>query len=178
VAKRAGLPTSAFYAHFADMRRCLSAAYDAFFERCLTEVERAVDGEASWPEQVRDAVAAALEFLIETASHSRVFAVEGVGIGPPFLERLVSSLQIVAERLRGGRERYPRAAGLPACTEAVLVEGMVSRVRAHLLAEEYALLPQLEEEFVEILLTLYLGEAEAKRVPAAAASPPPRAVPA
>lgn len=164
VARRAGVSTQTFHAHFPDMRRCLSAAHDDFVERLAGQAEAAVNEEAEWADQVRTAVAVGVEFLVETASRARVFAVDAVSAGPVLLERHYASVERVAGMLRRGRERYPRAASLPGCTESILVGGIVSRIRAHLLAEEAALLPLLEPEFVEVLLTPYLGVSEAKRI--------------
>lgn len=164
VTRRAGLSEEDFHEHFADVRHCLTAAYDAFVARLSAQVESAVDCETDWPEQVRTAVAAGIEFLVETASRARVFAVEAIAVGPPYLERYVATVESVAKLLRRGRERYPRAAELPDCTESVLIGGIVFRVRACLLAEEGDMLPQLGAEFVELLLRPYLGEREAKQL--------------
>lgn len=167
VTRRAGLPDDAFAAHFPSIRHCLTAAYDAFLARLAAQMGEAVDGEAEWPAQVRAAVAAGIEFLLETASRARVFAVEAVVVGPPLLERYVASVETAARLLRQGRKRYPRAVALPPVAESVLVGGICFRIRALLLAEEGARLPELEEEFVELLLRPYLGEREARRQAAA-----------
>jgi AcrR family transcriptional regulator len=164
VTRRAGLPRSAFDAYFPDKRCCMIAAYDAFVARLAAQVRGAVDGDADWPEQVRAAVAAALEFLVETASRARVLMIEAAMTGPLFLERYVASVERAAEHLRRAREQYPRAARMPPSAESVLLGGVAFRIRAHLLAEEHQRLAELESEFVELLLRPYLGEQEAKQV--------------
>lgn len=164
VTRRAGLPPGAVDAHFADLRNCLVAAFDAYVERMETQVRSAIDLDAEWSEQVRTSVAAAIEFLLETASRARVFTVEAVAAGPPFLERYIATIERVAELLRRGRKCHPRAAGLPASAESVLLGGISLQVRACLLAEEERRLVDLEAEFVELLLYPYLGERDARRL--------------
>ncbi len=66
--------------------------------------------------------------------------------------------------LREGRERNPEAAGLPALTETLLVGGAAYVVRGTLLAELPLPVGRLERELVEILLSPYLGSAEARRI--------------
>jgi AcrR family transcriptional regulator len=166
IAVAAGVPDRDFYAHFADKRQCLSAAHDAFFERLMAETATAVDPDQEWPLRVRDAVGAALEFIEETASRARFFAVEVLVAGPLILERHVSALNRIAPLLREGREHYPAAADLPERTELVLIGGAAFLVLSSLLAEEPPRVPGFESELVEILLTPYVGRDEARRIAA------------
>jgi AcrR family transcriptional regulator len=164
VAASAGVPRSAFYAHFADKRQCLSAAHDAFFDRLLAEAASAVDGDREWPLRVRDAVAATLEFVGETASRARFFAIEVLVAGPLIAERHASALNRVVPMLREGRVHCPAAADLPELTEPMLIGGAAFLIQSTLLAEEGLRVAQLEAELVEILLTPYVGGAEARRI--------------
>lgn len=165
IATAAGLDDSDFYEHFADKRQCLSAAHDAFFERLLAEAAAAIDPQQGWPWRVRDAVGAVLEFVEETASRARFFAIEALVAGPLIMERHVSAVDQVVPKLREGRVRYPAAAELPDMTETLLISGAASLVYQRLLAEE-RLRPDdgLEAELVEILLTPYVGRQEARRI--------------
>lgn len=164
VAAEAGLPREAFYAHFPDLRRCLIASYDAYFERLMAHIEEACEGEEEWPGRVKAAVGASLEFVLETASRARLFSVEAISAGPALLERRFASTTRLAARLEHLRAHSPRATEIPASTEWVLVAGVYSRITAHLLAEEAGLLADLESELVELLLAPYLGEQEARRL--------------
>lgn len=164
VAAEAGLPGEAFYEHFVDLPRCLVASYDAYFERLMAHIEEACEGEDEWPDRVKAAVGACLEFVLETASRARLFSVEAISAGPALLERRFASTTRLAARLQRLRDHSPRAEELPASTEWVLVAGVYSRITAHLLAEEAGLLADLEPELVELLLGPYLGEREARRL--------------
>lgn len=164
IAAVAGVPRSAFYEHFASKNQCLSAAYDAFVERLLEEARQATDDAEEWPLQVKEAVAAGLGFVAETATRARFFAVEAPTVGPMILERYVVAMSRIVFLLRSGREHYPLAADLPELTEQVLVGGAACLVSSALLSEEHGLLPALESEIVEVLLTPYLGREAARRV--------------
>jgi AcrR family transcriptional regulator len=164
VTAEAGLPHEAFFDHFPDVPRCLAASYDAYFDRLMAHIEDACYAEREWPKRVKAAVGASLEYVGETASRARLFSVEAIGAGPALLERRFASTTHLAARLEHVRAHCPQAAALPAATEWVLVAGAHSRVTAHLLAEEAAMLPELEPQLVELLLSPYLGEHEARKL--------------
>jgi AcrR family transcriptional regulator len=163
VTAAAGLPEGAFYEHFTDKRQCLSAAYDAFVDRMVDEAQQATEETDDWPSQVKEAVAAGLSFVSETAARARFFAVEAPAAGPVMFERYVAATDRIVFLLRSGRERYPHTADLPDFMEEVLVGGAATLVSGALLSEEHTRLPSLEPELVEIILTPYLGREEARR---------------
>ena len=164
ISSSAGLPRASFFEYFDSKRQCLAAAYDAFFDRLTAQAKLACEGEESWPLGVRAAIAASLEFLLETASRARLFMVEGVAGGLPLFERRLALTARLAEMLEDGRRRVPPTSDLPASTELILVGGVLARVAEHLLAEEPGALLDLEPEVVELMLTPYVGVGEARRV--------------
>jgi AcrR family transcriptional regulator len=157
VTLEAGLPQATFDTHFRDLRQCLLAAYDRFFDHLIEEIEDSMDLEAPWPEQVRAGIGAALGFVQESAAVARLFAVEAATLGPPVFDRYTAAIGRIVALLRLGRGRTPQAAALPPLSEAVLVAGAVSLVTAALLAEEQAGLPELESQLAEVLLLPYSG---------------------
>jgi AcrR family transcriptional regulator len=169
VAGLAGVSRATFYEHFESKHHCLIAAHDAFFDRFVEQVERACETEDAWPAKVEAAVGAGLEFLAETSSRARVFAVEAMSAGALSLERRFAHTARLAELLRHGRRHVPAAAELPDSTEWILMNGVASHVTAHLLAEEPIPLPQLKPDLVEVMLIPYLGNGSTRR--AAAAGP-------
>ena len=165
VAAAAGVSMEVFYEHFPSKRQCLGAAYDAFVDRMFDEVEQAGEArEEEWPLRVKQAVAATLGFIAETATRARFFAVEAPAAGPLMLDRYMVAAARVAIHLRAGRDHYPKAADLPEMTEQILVFGTACLISAALLSEEPSSLSSLEPELVEILLTPYLGQDEARRI--------------
>jgi len=164
VALVAGLPPSAFDAHFSGKRQCLLAAYDRFFDRLVEEIEDAMELGAAWPAQVKAGVGAALGFVVESAGPARLFAVEALSVGAPAVERYDAAIQRMVGLLRLGRGRSAKAAALPPLTEAVLVAGAVSLVTSVLLAEEQVRLVELEPRLVEVLLLPYADAGEAREL--------------
>jgi AcrR family transcriptional regulator len=166
VAATARVPTEAFHSHFESKRQCLGAAYDTFLERLIAETLESIDADQDWPLQVKGAVAAGLDFVTETATRARFFAVEALGAGPLMLERHITAIERGVPLLRAGRDHSPDAVGLPPITEPVLIGGVACMVGGALLQEEQAELPAMASELVEILLTPYLGPEEASRIAA------------
>ncbi len=164
VLRRSDLNEDTFYAHFDDIRAALLAAQERFIERLWAHAMEDCDVERDWPSRVKAALDAALRFLTEAPVHARVFTVEVAGSGPVATERQQALIRRLASRLREGRARYPLGASLPESTEQSLIGGITSLISGHLLAEEADLLLTLEPEFLELLLTPYLGSAEARRL--------------
>ncbi len=164
VAAAAGTTVDDFDRNFANLRQCLSASHDAFFSRLSAEVAGAVDDADEWPLRVRDAVAATLEFVAETATRARFFTVDALSAGPMILERETSELARVVPSMREGREHSRSAAELPQLTEEILVLGAACLLRGVLLGEDPLPLERLRTELVEVLLAPYLGPAEAARI--------------
>jgi AcrR family transcriptional regulator len=164
IASDAGVSPKVFFEIFSGKDQCLLAAYDSFVDRLFSHAVSAGARQPTWPEQVKAATGAILNFFSEVESASRVFTVEAPGAGAAALERRITSIDRFAALLRSGRQRYPAAAVLPGATERVLVAGFELLVTVHLLAEEGSVLPGLQPELVELLLTPYLGGSEARRV--------------
>ncbi len=164
VAKEADVSPAAFHEYFPDTLHAFVAAYDVFCERLFEQVANSCESEQDWPGKVRAVVACLLECLYETPGRARLFAVEAVSAGPALLERRIAQADRLAAQLRAGRRHYPDSATLPEATEWVLVAGVVARITAHLLAEEIALLPLLEDDVSALLLAPYTGPAEASTI--------------
>lgn len=74
------------------------------------------------------------------------------------------SIELLAARLREGRDHYADAATLTRHTERVLVAGCASLIGERLRTGGVDALPSLEPQLVEIALGPYLGLAEARRL--------------
>jgi AcrR family transcriptional regulator len=166
VAAVAGCERAIFDQHFSGVRQCLLAAYDRFFDGLVADIGEAMDYEAPWPQQVKAGVEAAVGFVIESAGAARLFAVEGLVLGPAAVDRYEVAIQRVASLLRFGRQHSAEAAALPPLTELVLVAGAVSLVTSALLTEDQAMLPALAPRLVEVLLLPYVGGGDVRALTA------------
>ena len=164
VNRYAGLPPGGFYEEFESVEQALVAAQEAFLRRLWLEVTTACKGPKEWSLKVREVVGAVIASLVEASSLARVFAIEGPGASLAAAERQFAALERLAKLLGEGRRHHSRAADLPAITERTLIGGAVSIVSEHLLAEDPRAIPALQSQLVEVLLTPYLGECEARRV--------------
>jgi AcrR family transcriptional regulator len=167
VCRYAGVPRPVFDECFAGVEDALLAAQEAFLRRLWLEIEAACEAGGEWPGRVRAAVVAVIDALVESSASARVFAVEAPGASLAAASLQFSALDRVADLLREGRRHYPRARNMPDATERSLVGGTVSIVSQHLLAENAPEISRLQAQLVEVLLSPYLGEEQARR----AASP-------
>jgi len=172
VLRHAGVSRAAFEANFATMEHGLVAAQEAFLDRLWLDVAAACEEPAEWAFKVRAALHAVLSSLIEASGQARVFAIEAVGVSLAAAERQFTMLDRLADLLRSGRGHHPLAVSLPEATERTLVGGVASVVSGHLLREDVEALRSLEVEFVELLLSPYLGEQGARRVAASRSRTP------
>lgn len=166
IAEAAGLSIEDFHRHFDGGDQCLLAAYDRFIDRLLDHVEAASAAAVSWPEKVKLTIEAAFQFVYELEPVARMFAVESIRIGPAAMHRRLLSIDRAATVLEGGRTLYPAAEGMPSTTERTLVAGVVTIATQQLLAEEASDLSVIEVEAIEMVLTPYIGPAEARAVAA------------
>lgn len=166
VVRYAGLGADDFDKQFAGVEQALLAAQESFLGGLWLDIESACEGAGSWPEKVRDSVAAVIDSLVEASALARVFAIEAPAASLAAAERQFAALNRLATLLGGGRKLYPRAAELPDSTERALLGGIVSIVCEHLLAEDPQAIPRLRTQLVELLLGPYLGEEGARRAAA------------
>jgi AcrR family transcriptional regulator len=164
VALAAGLAVEDFERNFESVDQCLMLAFDRFHARMLEQIEEACDGIVSWPEKVRAAIAAAIEFIAEVEPVARLFAVDAQRTGPAGIGRLDAAIEQGALRLKHGRLLYPDSAELPDVLERTLVAGVVAITSIYLLGDEGQRLTNFQPEALEMLLSPYLGTEEAREL--------------
>ncbi|HEX6780622.1 MAG TPA: TetR/AcrR family transcriptional regulator [Solirubrobacterales bacterium] len=103
IADRAGVSRTTFYRNFADVDSCLLAAHEVAAD-CLWELASAAfAGAGEWPERLRAALEAAIDFLLSEPTLACLLGAElpaGVVVAVPARERLLERL---AGLLREGR---------------------------------------------------------------------------
>lgn len=163
----AGVSRTTFYEYFANKHECVFAAHHAAFGRLLAEFSRACAVEREWPLRLRAAIAALFAFARAEPARVRLLALQAFATDPATVNQLSICKARLAALLREGRRHTFYGPGLPGLTEEALV-GAVSSVIGERLGHSPAEgLDELEREVVQLLLTPYLGVAEAVRIASA-----------
>ena len=139
-------------------------AYEAAAAQLFDRIERACRGMDEWPLGVRAAIEAVLALLAADPRFARLLLFEPYAAGRRAEIRHEETLAGIAVLLRRGRS--DTAAHLPDLLEEGLVGGLVFIVARPLRAGEPERLACLGPELTALVLTPYLGRAEAERIAA------------
>jgi AcrR family transcriptional regulator len=165
IIRRAKVGYATFYKNFSDKEECLLAIFDAAGEELrpmLAETFRAYDG--PWDEKVAATLQALFEAIAAWPNVARVCLVEALTAGPVAVARYEQALERFEPLLRPGRELNERNADLPDTLEATLFGGVFWIAYQRLIVGEADKLLGLLPETIELVLSPYVGEAEAVRV--------------
>jgi AcrR family transcriptional regulator len=166
IAKRASVSSRDFYAIFDSKEACFLAALDAILVHLRAVIVDAVDREDAWSRRVIAAVAAVADLFAAERQVARFCLLGSISATPAISARLREAVLAAAPYLRQGRAESRTALALTESTEDSLLGGVVfSASRALLNGED--LRPHLPE-FVEFLLTPYLGLEQARVLAAGA----------
>ena len=162
VLARAGVSRRTFYEQFEDKEACVLAAYEDAERRVWAVAAAAVKGAPDeWPTRVHAALAAVLDFVAAEPDTARLFTLEARAVGPQMAARHGAVLDRAAALLRAGngkaaaRRDRPNVVVLPDSTERTLVGNVVALVGSYVLSGATELLPSLEPQLGEHLLTPY-----------------------
>lgn len=166
IVKRAGISRATFYEHFENREDCLLAGFaDAERELQRRVAKTAETGE--WPDRVRAALTAFLDYCASEPALARTCLVESVTAGPVAMERYEHALTSFAPLFRDGRDYLDRASELPDDLEDLIIGGIVWMVHQRLLRNEIDEITGLLPTMLEFALVPYLGEERAAEVIAA-----------
>jgi AcrR family transcriptional regulator len=164
VARYADLSRARVEAHFESVESGLLATQRAYLERLRLDALDACAGSSDWPRRVRAALTSVIGSLAESSQLARVLSMEIAGASLGAAENRFEMLDGFAIVLAEGRIHSPAAASLPPLMEQMIVGGLASVIARHLLAEEMDALMAVTPELVELVLTPYVGVAEAGRI--------------
>jgi AcrR family transcriptional regulator len=168
IVKRAGVSRATFYEHFENREDCLLAGFaDAEKELQRRVAEAAEAGE--WPDKVRGALTAFVDYCASDPALARTCLVEAVTAGPVAMERYGRALTSFAPLFHEGRDYLDAAGELPDDLEDLIIGGIVWMVHQRLLRNEIGEIPGLLPTMLEFALVPYLGEERAAKVIAAQA---------
>jgi AcrR family transcriptional regulator len=168
IVKRAGVSRATFYEHFENREDCLLAGFAEAEEELHDKLAEATKA-GEWPDRVRGAVTAFVDFCASKPALARTCLVESVTAGPVAMERYEQALTRFAPIFRDGRDYVGGAAELPDDLEDLIVGGIVWMVHQRLLRNEIDQIPGLLPTMLEFALVPYLGEERAAEIVAAQA---------
>ena len=170
IAKTARVALSTFYEHFASKEEAFLAAFDNDVEAAKEVFEELLDPDMPWTEQVAVGLEIFIELVLAEPSRAKLCLVASQSAGTAAFKRYQATLERVAPKLREGRALNPMAAKLPDALEMALAGGVAWLVHQRLVKDETGELRKLLPEMVQLTLTPYVGEGEARRAAQAAAT--------
>lgn len=166
----AGISRRTFYDTFAGKDDAFLAALDAVIAHLLERVRAAGAASDSFPDGVRECLAAFVHFITDETQYADVLLIESLSAGPEAIERRTATIKVFAEMLRKGAERYLTGRLPPDLTAETIVGGIYEVTYSRVIAGEAKQLPSLQADLAFSLLQPYIGH-EAASVEAAK---PPR----
>jgi AcrR family transcriptional regulator len=161
IVKRAGVSRATFYEHFDNREECLMAGFDEAGAELQQRMEAAAEEATDWPDKVRAALAAFLEYAEANPALARTCIVESVTAGPAAMERYERALRTFVPLFRLGREVDEANDELPDELEDLVIGGLVWMVHQRLLRNEVDEIPGLLPTMLEFALVPYMGEQRA-----------------
>jgi AcrR family transcriptional regulator len=168
IVKRAGVSRATFYEHFENREDCLLAGFSDAAVELRGRMEAAAAEAADWPDQVRAALTAFLDYAVANPALARTCIVESVTAGPVAMERYELALRAFVPPFRRGREVEEATGELPDELEDLIIGGLVWMVHQRLLRNEIEEIPGLLPMMLEFALVPYMGEKRAAALAAEA----------
>lgn len=161
IAARASVSQATFYLHFSDKQAALVAAIDSAGSQMLGVAMPAARRTTGWPHTIRAALEGALAFFASEPHLARLAVVEINAAGPPALEQRDRRFEAFLALMEPGFDAAPSVK--PAMAEVIL--GAVwTLVYRRIVAGDPQNLPSVAPAATYLLLTPFLGPAEALRV--------------
>lgn len=168
----AGVARNTFYEHFSDKEQCLLATIDDGIEQAERAIEADVDPDGPWAEQLRDGLAALLDFVASEPALARTCLVEPLAAGPAAIERYEAVVQRLIPFFGRGRAAEARDGEVADTMEETIVRGLGWILNQRLVMNEARDVDALLPELLEFALAPYIGDEAARRASERSLSPP------
>ena len=170
IAKGAGVALGTFYEHFASKEECFLAALDVDVEAAAEVFGDLIDLDQEWPDRVADGLQVFLDLVVAEPARAKVCLVASQSAWSAAFAKYQETLERFAPVLREGRALNPAASKLPDGLEVAIAGGIAWLVHQRLASDEHEDLRQLLPEMVQLTLTPYVGEVEARKTARAVVS--------
>jgi AcrR family transcriptional regulator len=166
----AGVGRESFYELFDDKLDCMLAAHKILVDNLDQQVRTAYIGSAPWPERVRGALAATLDWFAADPDAAHFVLVELSTVGPAFHGIFQAEYARFTRLLDEGLDENGPRPDLTGATE-LAVGATMARIYEEVVLGRAEQLPSLLPELTYGLLVPFVGE-EAAQAEQRAASPP------
>lgn len=166
IVKTARVGRAAFYELYEGKEDCFLAAFDRIVGEGAEAVAAAVAEADGWPKEMAAALGCLLELAAADPQRARIALVEIQAAGPRAYDRYKEVVDRAAPKLRQGREFSQETAALSDALEEAILGGITWIVHQRLAKGELGDPDSLVAETIQIALSPYLGEEEAKRLAA------------
>jgi len=164
IVKTARVGYVAFYDLFEGKQDCFLAAFDRIVEEAVEAVAEAVAEEQEWPRQMAAALACLIDLIVADPRRARIALIEVQAAGPDGYARYEQVVDRAVPKLREGRELNDEAAQLSKTLEEAVLGGVIWIVHQQVIKGELEDPEALLGEAIQITLSPYTGDAEAKAI--------------
>lgn len=157
----AGVGRETFYELFDDKLDCMLAAHKLLIDNLENRVREVYVVEGPWPQRMRDALAATLEWFAADPDVGRFTLVELSAVGPAFRPRFKAEFARAISLLEEGAGADGPVPEL-AQAYALAVGAIIARIYEEVVLGRTAELPRLLPDLTYELLVPFLGEEQAR----------------
>jgi AcrR family transcriptional regulator len=164
IVKAARVGYVAFYELFDGKEDCFLAAFDRIVTEATEALADATAGEQEWPRQIAAGLACLLDLIVANPKRARVALIEVQTAGPAAYSRYEQVVDRAIPKLREGRALSDEAAQLSQTLEEAVLGGVIWIVHQQLVRGELDDAEELLGQSIQIVLSPYTGDAQAKKV--------------
>jgi len=173
IAQFAGISTEAFHKQFANKEACYLAVLDEFVAEALEWVADAIEDSLSWPESVRRAIAAFVDYLVGHQALLRIAFIDVFEVGPAMVGRMTKSIEALTALLIAQAPPLRRG---PAVAPEAITGAVWAIISSYVANNRLSRLPGLVDHLTFVVLAPYLGPRGAVEAIREARMPRARAV--
>lgn len=163
ITAHAGVSRKTFYELFRDKHDCFLVAYETVAKQLVDTVAASYAKAGSWPEGVAAGLAAFLDTLAAEPSFARMCIVEVLAAGPEAVKRRDAVMGSFASYIAEGARQPNAGEATPPATAEAIVGAIHGVVQSRILQDRTKELPSLAPDLLYLVLSAYLGRAEAQR---------------
>ncbi len=152
--RAAGVSTTTFYKHFADIDECLVSTFDSIVEGAVKRAVEAGRREGDFHASLVASVGSLMRTWADEPSAARLVLIDIFDAGSGPRKRISSMVGKFEALLAISFERAPEKSSLPRPLIAAMAAGMMHVTRTTLLADRTAELPVLAEQLVDWMSSL------------------------